>query len=304
MTASVIVPASSANLGPGYDSFGLALGLYNEFEGELAGSWSAEVGGEGAGRLSTGPDNEVLRAMARVFAEVGEPDLAAEVVCHNGIPVGRGLGSSAAAIVGGLVLGDMLTGARLGKRRLLELAVEIEGHADNVGAALYGGFIVAFDGGHGPEVARVDPAGGLAALAVIGEQELPTSNARAALPATVPHADAALNAGHAALVALGIATGSREQLQAGLPDALHESYRRSLVPDLDAIRSLLEAIGAGRAVLSGAGPTVLALVQEADDSRALARARALAEVARTALEGLGRGRVIALPIDRIGARQA
>lgn len=304
MGVRFIVPASSANLGPGYDSFGLALGLYNEFEGDLAATWSIEIGGEGAGRLPSGPDNEVLRAMARVFAEVGEPGLAAEVACHNGIPVGRGLGSSAAAIVGGLVLGDALTGAHLGKRRLFELAAEIEGHADNVGAALYGGFTVAFDSGEGPEVARVDPAAGLAALVVIGEQELPTTDARAALPATVPHADAALNAGHAALVALGIATGSRGYLEAGLRDAIHERYRQGLIPDLEAVRSLLEAIGAGHAVLSGAGPTVLALLQDIDDARALERARVLAEVARTALEGVGRGRVLALPIDRCGARGA
>ena len=304
MGASILVPASSANLGPGYDSFGLALGLYNEFEGELAATWSIEIGGEGAGRLSTGPDNEVLRSMARVFAEVGEPGLAAEVRCHNGIPVGRGLGSSAAAIVGGLVLGEALTGAHLGKRRLLELAAEIEGHADNVGAAVYGGFTVAFDSGHGLEVARIDPAGGISALVVLGERELSTTDSRAALPATVPHADAALNAGHAALVALGIATGSREYLESGLQDAIHERYRRELVPDLEAVRSLLEAIGAGRAVLSGAGPTVLALLQDLNDARALERARALAEVARTALEGLGRGRVLALPIDRGGAREA
>lgn len=302
MGTRVVVPATSANLGPGYDSFGLALGLYNEFEGDLAAAWSVEIGGEGAGRLSSGSDNQVLRAMSRVFAEVGQPDLAAEVVCHNGIPVGRGLGSSAAAIVGGLVLGDELTGAHLGKRRLLELAAEIEGHADNVSAALYGGFTIAYDSGDGPEVARVDPAGGLAALVVIGEQELPTADARAALPATVPHADAALNAGRAALVALGIATGSRQQLEAGLRDEIHERYRQTLIPDLEAVRSLLEAIGAGRAVLSGAGPTVLALLQDTDDLRALERARALAEVARTALEGVGRGRVLALPIDRTGAR--
>lgn len=304
MAARVTVPASSANLGPGYDSFGLALGLYNEFEGEFAASWSIAIGGEGAGRLSRGHDNQVLSAMACVFAEVGEPDLAAEVVCHNGIPVGRGLGSSAAAIVGGLVLGDALTGSHLGKRRLLELAVEVEGHADNVSAALYGGFTIAFCADSGPEAVRIDPAGGLAALAVIGEHELLTTDARMTLPATVPHADAALNARHAALVALGIATGAQDYLQAGLRDAIHERYREELIPDLEAVRGLLEAIGAGHAVLSGAGPTVLALIQDVDDVRALERARTLGEEARTALEGVGRGRVLALPIDRTGARSA
>ncbi|MDO8848110.1 MAG: homoserine kinase [Coriobacteriia bacterium] len=304
MSVSVTVPASSANLGPGYDAFGLALGLYNEFEGELAATWRVEVRGEGAGRLHADESNEVVRAMKRVFAEVEQPDLAADIVCHNGIPVGRGLGSSAAAIVGGLVLGDALAGTHLGKRRLLEIAAEAEGHADNVAAALYGGFTVVSGAVPHLTCAHVDPAGGLAALIVIGEQELSTSLAREALPASVPHADAAANAGRAALVALGLATGTREFLETGLHDAIHERYREELVPDLDAIRSLLEAVGAGPAVLSGAGPTVIALVQELSDARALERARVLAEVARTALDGIGRGRVLPLPIDRVGARQS
>jgi homoserine kinase len=239
---SIIVPASSANLGPGYDSFGLALGIYNGFEGEIADTWRVEIGGEGAGRLPSDETNPVVRAMARLFAEVGQPDLAAEVACHNGIPVGRGLGSSAAAIVGGLVLADALTGAHLGRQRLFELAAEIEGHADNVAAAIYGGFTVTSRAAEGLTCAHVDPAGGLAAIAVIGEAELPTAEARAALPESVPHADAAFNAGRAALVALGLATGTREFLEAGLRDAIHERYREDLVPDLGAVRSLLEAI--------------------------------------------------------------
>lgn len=302
MSERVVVPASSANLGPGYDAFGLALALYNEFEGEIAPSWRVTIGGEGAGRLAADESNEVIRAMKRVFAEVGQAELAADVACHNGIPVGRGLGSSAAAIVGGLMLGDRLTGSHLGKRRLLEIAVEIEGHADNVAAALYGGFTVTSGGGQELTCAHIDPAGGVAALVVMGEQELPTTRAREVLPVTVPHADAAANAGRAALLALGLAGGVREYVEAGLRDAIHERYREELVPDLSAIRSLLDAVGAGPAVLSGAGPTVLALVQDLTDARALERARALGEVARTALSGIGRGCVLALEIERAGAR--
>lgn len=302
MSSCVRVPASSANLGPGYDSFGLALGLYNEFEGEIAEEWSFAIGGEGAGRLGSDADNRVLRAMRRVFAEAGQPELAASVSCHNGIPVGVGLGSSAAAIVGGLVLADALVGGNLGKRRLLELAAEMEGHADNVAAAIYGGFTVTANGGGQLTCAHVDPAAGVAALVVLGENELPTAEARAALPETVPHANAAANAGAAALVALGIAIGRREYLDSGMHDAIHERYRAALVPDLDAVRGLLDAIGAGPAVLSGAGPTVLSLVLDLDDERALERARSLAEVARVALSEIGRGRVLALGVDRTGAR--
>lgn len=303
MSDRVVVPASSANLGPGYDAFGLALGLYNELEGEVADTWSIAIGGEGAGHLAADESNEVIRAMKRAFAEVGQPELAADVACHNGIPVGLGLGSSAAAIVGGLVLGDRLTGSHLGRRRLLELAVEMEGHADNVAAAVYGGFTITSGTAANLTCAHVDPAGGVAALVVMGEQELPTARAREALPGQVPHADAAANAGRAALLVLGLVGGVREYVEAGLRDAIHERYREALVPDLPAIRSLLEAVGAGPAVLSGAGPTVLALVQDLTDERALERARALAEVARTALAGIGRGRVLALPIERVGAHE-
>jgi homoserine kinase len=238
--------------------------------------------------------------MARAFAEAGRPELRAEIECHNGIPVGRGLGSSAAAIVGGLVLADALAGGPLGRSRILELAVEIEGHADNVAAALYGGFTVTAPP---PNVtcARIDPARGLAAVVVIGEQPLSTALARQVLPAEVPHADAAANAGAAALVALGIAFGEPDYLVAGLSDRIHESYRALLVPDFDAVKSALAAVAAAPAILSGAGPTMLSLVQGDDDVHALDRARSIADAVRPALAEIGRGRVIALEVDRTGA---
>lgn len=302
MTVRVAVPASSANLGPGYDSFGLALGLYNEIEAELADEWCVEVRGEGAGRLASDNQNQVALAAARLFAEAGRPELKADITCHNGIPVGRGLGSSAAAIVGGLIVADTLAEAQIGRRKLLEIAIELEGHADNVAAALRGGFTITRGEVSDALSARIDPAGGMAALIIMGEQELPTNVSRSMLPKVVPHEDAAANSGSAALVALGIALGVPAYLQAGLHDAIHERYREPLVPDMHAVRELLEAIGAGPAVLSGAGPTVIALVQETTDEKALERARRLAELARPALDGLGRGRVMALPIDRAGAR--
>jgi homoserine kinase len=301
MAVRVTVPASSANLGPGFDTFGLALALRNEIEGELAEAWSVEVHGEGAGRLSAGPDNQVARAAQRVFAEARQRQLAARIVCRNGIPVGRGLGSSAAAIVGGLVLADALAGANLGRTRLLQIAGELEGHSDNVAAALYGGFTVTSTRGERALAAHVQPAAGLAAVVVLGEQELPTHLSRAALPETVPHADAAATGSHAALVALGIALGVPAYLHAGLRDAIHEPYREDLVPDMAPVRSLLEGIGAGPVVLSGAGPTMLALVPGSTDTRALERARALADVARPSLADLGRHTVLALPVDRTGA---
>lgn len=304
MSTRVVVPASSANLGPGFDVFGLALGLHNECEGALADEWRIEISGEGAGRLSLERDNAVLRAMERVFSEAGRPELRAEVVCHNGIPVGRGLGSSSAAIVGGAVLADALIGVRSDRQRLLELVASIEGHADNAAAALYGGFVIASADGSGIRCTHIDPAGGLAAIVVVGEDELPTGQARRALPGTVPHADAAANAGAAALLAYGMTVGSADAIAAGMHDSIHERYRAHLVPDMAQVGGLLESIGAGPAVLSGAGPSMVALVPAGNDAIALERARRLAEVARTALGEVGRGRVLAIPIDRQGARLA
>ncbi len=301
MGVRVRVPATSANLGPGFDSFGLALALHNVVEAALSARWRVEVRGEGAAGLPAGADNLVARSMARVFAEAGEPGLAAEVICHNGIPVGRGLGSSSAAIVGGLMAADVLCHAGLGAGRLLEMAAEIEGHPDNVAAALEGGFTVAVRETYGLSCARIEPAGGLAAVVAVGERELPTSASREALPQSVPHAVAAGNTGRAALLALGIALGDPDYLEAGLHDALHEPYRAALVPDLTAVRDLFEASGAGPAVLSGAGPTVLGLVQRASDDAALEHARTLAQSMRPLLAPLGRGRVLALGIDRAGA---
>lgn len=302
MSVRVIVPASSANLGPGYDSFGLALGIHNECEGLLSDEWRIEVGGEGAGQLRGDAENAVLRAMARIFEEAGEPGLRAEVVCHNGIPVGRGLGSSSAAVIGGLVLGNALIGSRFDRQRLLELGAAIEGHPDNAAAALHGGFVIASRGSSDVRCTHIDPAGGLAAIVVVGERELPTGEARRALPEVVPHADAAANAAAAALLAYGIATGSAPHIAGGMRDSIHERYRAHLVPDMALVSELLSTIGAGPAVLSGAGPSMLALVSAGNDAAALEKARRLAEVARTALGEVGRGRVLALPIDRQGAR--
>jgi homoserine kinase len=171
---TVTIPATSANLGPGFDSFGLALALHNRFSAELAEEWSVEVTGEGEGRLSSGPDNRVARSMARVFAEAGHSGLAASVRCENRIPPGAGLGSSAAAIVGGLMLGDALCGAGIDRETLLVLAAGIEGHPDNVAAALYGGFTISWSeaDARGPRCVRLEPASGLAAVVVGARRRL------------------------------------------------------------------------------------------------------------------------------------
>lgn len=298
---SVSVPATSANLGSGFDSFGLALALHNRFTAELADGWSVEVSGEGAGRLSTGPANRVARAMARVFAVAGRPGQAARLRCENRIPPGAGLGSSAAAAVGGILLADALVGAGLDRQAVLELASEIEGHPDNAAAALFGGFTVCWSDGV-PRCVRVEPGAGLAAVVVGSEAPLATTASRNLLPDTVPHADAAFSAGRAGLLAAGIALGDAAAIAAGLSDRIHEPYRARAVADLADVREALVDAGVAGAVLSGAGPTVIGLVSGADDADAFARAERVASRARECVAALaGRRAPLALGIERAGA---
>lgn len=303
-TATIRVPATTANLGPGYDAFGLALGLYNTFTATLAEEWRVEVTGEGAQTLRADSENVVARALALGLAKAGSPARAAHLVTDNEIPPGRGLGSSAAAIVGGLMLADELTDGGLGRDRVFELAVEMEGHADNVAAALMGGFTLGWEDG-APKARSFSPAGGLAAVVVIAEWELPTAQSRGMLPEQVPHADAAYNAAHAALVATGIVTGDRELVAAGLHDRLHERYRAQAIHDFELVTAALLAAGCEGAVLSGAGPTILGLVMAEDDEQALARAHEVRDAAAGPLSAVGGRRApLVLPVDRVGAHRA
>lgn len=300
---TVRVPATTANVGPGYDAFGLALGLYNTFSATPAQEWTVEVHGEGEGSLVADSSNRVARALASGLAEAGSSITAAHLVTRNEVPPGRGLGSSAAAIVGGLMLADELTGGGLGRDRVFSMAAEMEGHADNVAAAVYGGFTVGWDDGQ-PHARSLAPAGGLAAIVVIADWELPTAQSRGMLPESIPHADAAFNVSRAALVAAAIATGDRELLAAGLHDRLHERYRGAAVHDFELVTAALRASGCDGAVLSGAGPTVLGLVMAETDDRALERARGVCESAAAMLATVGGRRApIALPVDRTGAHR-
>ncbi len=294
--AVVRVPATSANLGAGFDSFALALDVADVFEAEVADEWSVEVAGEGVGRLASDATNLVAAAARRVFEEAGFAG-ALRIRCENRVPVGKGLGSSAAAIVGGVLLADALCGCGMSREEIVRRAVEGEGHADNAAAALLGGFVVARREGDAWAVERFEPGCGVAVVAAISERELPTAVSRQALPDSVPHADAAANAARAALFALGIVTGRDGLIAAGARDYLHEPYRAPLVPDIEQARCALLDAGATAAVLSGAGPTVLGLFTGDDDAEALERAEA---AARAVSLPSGRTALVA-PVDRRGA---
>ncbi len=301
--ARVTVPATSANLGPGYDAFGLALSMHNHLSAEIADDWFVEVTGEGAGWLFTDARNKVAVAMSRAFAECGFPERAACIHCDNEIPTGRGLGSSAAAIVGGMMLANQLCGGVLDRDTILRLAIEMEGHPDNVAAALLGGFTISWcEGDLGScRSERFEPALGLATVVAVPLQALSTDISRAMLPQTVPHADAAFNAGRAGLLAAAIISGRGDLLSQALSDRLHEQYRVSAMPDFTSIRDVLLTAGVDGVALSGAGPTVIGLVCEESDRAALERARAIVAKASDVEPGSDHS-LFAVPIDRVGAR--
>jgi homoserine kinase len=264
----VSVPATSANLGPGFDSLGLALDLRDELEAELTGpGLTVEVTGVGAGSVPLDERHLVVRAMRAAFDALGEHPAGLRLQCRNAIPHGRGLGSSSAAIVGGLVLARALVeegAGRLADDALFALAVALEGHPDNVAPALHGGFVIAGTDGNGATYAvraTLDPR--VSAAVFVPPEPLSTRVARGLLPQSVPHAEAAANAGSAALLVAALG-GQPEQLWRATRDHLHQDYRRPAMPASLALVDRLRADGhAG--VVSGAGPTVLALVVDGAD---------------------------------------
>ncbi|HVM31247.1 MAG TPA: homoserine kinase [Candidatus Limnocylindrales bacterium] len=255
---TVSVPGSSANLGPGYDVLALALDVRLKVTvAPLDGGQSTlHVEGEGADRLRLDDSNRFLaglRAGARAAGKDEPPGVRIDM--HNDIPLGRGLGSSAAASVAGLLVARELLGAPATPEDLLELATEIEGHPENAAASLYGGFVACA----GVRVVRYEPPADLRAVVFIPERELATANMRAALPATVSHADAARNAGATAAIVGAFATGDLSLLGSMYDDRLHEPYRTRVYPELPAMVGAARAGGALGAALSGAGSTILAL---------------------------------------------
>jgi homoserine kinase len=270
----VRVPATSANLGPGFDALGLALSLHDEVEVRVTRSGlRVEVFGEGAGSVARDESHLVVRAMAEAFDLLGGRPSGLEVACGNRIPHGRGLGSSAAAIVAGVVAARALAidgAARLDDTALLALATEIEGHPDNVAACLLGGLTVAWTETGGARAVRLEPASGLAAVAFVPAAPVSTAQVRRLLPDCVPHADAALTAGRSALLVAAL-TGRPELLLPATEDRLHQNYRAQAMPDSAALVAALRADGVP-AVVSGAGPSVLALVSTTDADRVAALA--------------------------------
>lgn len=257
----VSVPATSANLGPGFDALGLALDLRDTLEAEVTdGGLAVEVTGVGEGEVPLDERHLVVRAMWAAFDRLGAKPPGLRLSCRNVIPHARGLGSSSAAIVAGVWLArELVAGGRLllDDRALLDLAARLEGHPDNVAPALLGGFVIAgqdADGSFYAVPGDVDPR--VSAVVFVPPTPVSTEAARGLLPAEVPHADAAANAGRAALLVAALA-GRPEQLLRATEDRLHQHYRRPAMPESLALVEALRADGVP-ALVSGAGPTVLA----------------------------------------------
>jgi homoserine kinase len=245
------VPASSANLGPGYDTMAAALELFLELEVEESGGFSMDPGGLD---VSSGRDNLVVRA----FESLHPADGIAFRLRGEGIPLARGLGSSAAAIVAGLFAADHLFELGLTKEQMLARGTEIEGHPDNVAAAIHGGFVICGRDGDGtPTAARFDPPSGLEGVVVIPAEEVSTERAREVIPAEVPLADAVANVAAASRLVLGLQRADLDLIAAGLVDRIHQPRRHDLYPRSMELVGEARDLGALGATISGAGPTVL-----------------------------------------------
>jgi homoserine kinase len=264
----VLVPATSANLGPGFDALGLALTLHDEVQARIRpAGLSIEISGQGEDLGGAGEEHLVVRAMRVAFAVTGEQPPGLALRCVNRIPHGRGLGSSAAAVVAGLLAARALSNPdKLPDAALLPLASELEGHPDNVAACLAGGLAIAWTAPDGPHMVRLEPRAPVTPVVCVAPAPVRTDLARGLLPDVVPHRAAAANAGRSALLvaALTQADSGPGVLLAATQDWLHQDYRASAMPQTHALVRDLRAAGLP-AVVSGAGPSVLVFLRSRDE---------------------------------------
>ncbi|MBO5364215.1 MAG: homoserine kinase [Clostridia bacterium] len=257
----VRVPATSANLGPGFDSMGLALGLYNYVTAEETdGGLVIDILDESRKFLAKDERNLVYKSMKAVFEKVGYSVKGLHLTLENNIRVTRGLGSSSAGIVSGLVAANAMSGSQLSQEELLFLAAELEGHADNVTPALLGGFTISVKQRNQIRYVKTELKDDLRFAAFIPDFYLQTKKARGILPHSVSMRDAVYNTGHSALLAASIMTGKYENIRTAVGDKLHQRYRKRLVPKMDEMFRNCYEKGALGVYLSGAGPTIVAIV--------------------------------------------
>jgi homoserine kinase len=254
---TVRVPASSANLGPGFDALGMALGIYLQTRFRPAAELSMRASGRDADCIPTDASNLIWQTALAVACDVGESLPPVELEICNDIPIGKGLGSSAAALTAGVVIADHLLGLHWKPARILDEAARIEGHPDNVAACVLGSIVAsAIDSGGAARAVRLDLPEHFSVGVVVPDFDLPTVKARSVLPETYSRADAVFNVQRSALLIAALATGTVSAFPAAIEDRMHQPYRAALVPGLDEI-TRLRAPGLLGCALSGAGPSIL-----------------------------------------------
>ena len=267
-SVKVTVPATTANIGPGFDCLGAALNLYNSFHFKpftpLSDSdpFRISIAGAEASRVNAGANNLVYRSFLKCYEQIGTSPPPVEINIKLGVPLSRGLGSSSTAIVGGIMGANVLAGSPLDDMALAQLANEIEGHPDNVIPALFGGLRLATIANGRLQVCDLPWHESVMPVVIIPEFELSTADARRVLPAKYSRADAVFNTAHIALLLRGIATGNGDWIAGGMGDRIHQPYRKKLIPNYDNVRRAAMQAGAWGLVISGAGPTLLALTSK------------------------------------------
>ena len=290
---TIKIPATSANVGPGFDCLGLAVSLYNTVKVEPSDTLKIEIEGEGAHSIPKNGTNLVFKAYRRTMQHLEAPIVNLHMIQHNQIPSTRGLGSSSTAIVAGILIASEISGKAVPLETALCIATEIEGHPDNVAPALYGGFTVSMQKEKQVRTMSFKVPDTLVPVAMVPDFELSTAKARNVLPQHVPLKDAVFNTAHASFLAACFAKGDMEHLLFAVEDRLHQPYRANLIPGFD------EIVACGREVgipvyLSGAGPTVMALCNRHN-------AKQFIEQAKPVLARHGNWNVYELEVENKGA---
>ena len=299
--STVIVPATTANIGPGFDCLGTALTLYNQVQFTLLPEASVSalelmVQGSEAEQVSTQKDNLLYRAWSKVFEVIGKPIPGVSISIQLGVPLARGLGSSATAIVGGLFGANQLAGNPLDQQAILGLAIELEGHPDNVVPALLGGCQLCAGSANNWQICDIPWHSTICPIVAIPNFELSTAEARSVLPQHINYGDALFNVAHMGLLLRALETGKKDWLEVAMSDRLHQPYRRSLIKGYDLVEAAALQVGAIGMVISGAGPSLLALAPEPNTKDvALAMEKAWASIDVQADAKI-------LKLDMLGAR--
>ena len=274
---TIRVPATTANLGAGFDCIGAALSMYNEFTFTPIDTADLVIAVQGleAAKVDTGASNLAYQAFLKLYARIDRTPPVIQLEIHLGVPLARGLGSSATAIVGGLLGANALAGNPLSQTEVMQLAIEMEGHPDNVVPALIGGCRLAATAASGWAIADIPWHDSIVPVVAIPDFELSTTAARNVLPTEYSRADAIFNTAHLGLMIRGLETGNAQWLTAGLTDKIHQPYRQKLITGYADVESAVIAVGGYGMVISGAGPTLLAITTTA-------RAEAVATAMKTA----------------------